>query len=242
MAYLSSIPINPLRRGGQRLLSNRQRMHAALLGGMAVQPVKEKILWRLEAAEHSSRVLVLTASRPNWDHIVEQAGWPGADGSDPKMADYSPLLAMVVRGRRFTFRTTLNTVSSSHNPESATATQKKHLTAPSRRAVHLGERSAPNQLLWFLKRAADEHDQWGFTVGRSESPTVRIIERSHERFTRRRGEPPVSLNLATFEGELQVTDPELMTRSLLEGIGKAKAYGCGLITLAATGGSDVVVG
>lgn len=242
MTYLSSIPINPLRKGGQRLLSNRQRMHAALLGGMAVQPVREKILWRLETAEHSSRVLVLTRSRPNWDHIVEQAGWPDADGGDPKLADYSPLLGMVVRGRRFAFRMTLNTVSSSHKPESATATQEKHLATPSRRAVHLGERSAPNQLSWFLRRAADEQDQWGFTVGRSESPTVLISERSHERFTRRRGEPPVSLNLATFEGELEVTDPELMTRSLLGGIGKAKAYGCGLITLAATGGADVVVG
>lgn len=242
MTYLSSIPINPLRKEGQRLLSNRQRMHAALLGGMAVQPVKERILWRLETAEHSSRVLILTRSRPNWDHIVERAGWPGADGGDPKVADYSPLLRMVVRGRRFAFRATLNTVSSSHNPKSASATQEKHLTAPSTRAVHVGERTASNQISWFLKRAADEHDQWGFTVGRSESPTVQIIERSHERFTRRRGEPPVSLNLATFEGELQVTDPDLMTRSLLEGIGKAKAYGCGLITLAAAGAADVVVG
>lgn len=217
-------------------------MHAALLGGLAVQPVEETILWRLEQADHSSRVLVLTQSRPNWDHILEQAGWPGADGGDPKVADYAPALAMVIQGRRFSFRTTLNTVTSSHSPVAPTPTQQAQLSSSPGRAVHLGERSAPQQLTWFLKRAADDHDQWGFTVGSSEFPTVGIVERSHERFTRRRGEPPVTLDLATFEGELEVTDPELMIRTLTAGIGKAKAYGCGLVTLAPAGGRSVVAG
>lgn len=242
MPYLSSIPINPLRRHGQRLITNRQLMHAALLGGMAVQPVEERILWRLDNARHSASALVLTQSRPSWDHLVEQAGWPGADGGAPKIADYSPLLAIIVKGRRFSFRTTLNTVSSSHRPAKPSSAQKKHLDAESGRAVLLGERSAPNQLSWFLKRAADDNDQWGFTVGDSTSPTVRIVERSHERFTRRRGQPQVTLDIATFEGELEVTDPEIMTRTLLSGIGRAKAYGCGLVTLAPTDGSHVVAG
>lgn len=242
MPYLSSIPINPLRRGAQRLITNRQRMHAAVLGGIAVQLAKERILWRLDTAQHSSHVLVLTQSRPNWDHLVEQAGWPGADGGSAKIADYSPILAMLVKGRRFSFRATLNTVSSSHSPKSPSSAQKRQLETPSGRAVHLGERSAPNQLSWFLRRAADGHDQWGFTVGSSEAPAARIVERGHERFSRRRGQPPVSLDIATFEGELEVTEPVVMTRTLLAGIGKAKAYGCGLVTLAPSGGPDVVAG
>lgn len=243
MTYLSRIPINPLRREGQRLASNRHRMHAALLGGIAVQPVSERILWRLEQGGHQCHVLVLTQSRPNWDHLIENAGWPGADGGEAKIADCAPLLGVVVRGRRFSFRATLNTVASSRTPEAPTAAQARRLAEESDRPVRLGQRSAPYQLRWFLKRAADENAQWGFTVGASESASVRIVERSHERFTRRPKEAPVTIDMATFEGELEVTDPEVMLRSLTQGVGKAKAYGCGLITLAAAGGiADVVAG
>ncbi|MFT2020182.1 type I-E CRISPR-associated protein Cas6/Cse3/CasE [Streptomyces sp. 796.1] len=42
----------------------------------------------------------------------------------------------------------------------------------------------------------------------------------------------VTFHSATFEGHLRVTDPEALTAHLLGGIGPAKAYGCGLLTLA----------
>ena len=42
---------------------------------------------------------------------------------------------------------------------------------------------------------------------------------------------PVTLRKAIFEGVLRVTDAELFTRTLTEGIGRAKAYGNGLLTL-----------
>ena len=37
---------------------------------------------------------------------------------------------------------------------------------------------------------------------------------------------------ATFDGRLTVTDPEALRQALTSGIGRAKAYGCGLMTLA----------
>ncbi|MEV5086000.1 type I-E CRISPR-associated protein Cas6/Cse3/CasE, partial [Streptomyces sp. NPDC056159] len=46
---------------------------------------------------------------------------------------------------------------------------------------------------------------------------------------------PVSLVTVTFDGRLEVTDPQLLRRALTQGIGKAKAYGCGLLTLAPLG-------
>lgn len=36
----------------------------------------------------------------------------------------------------------------------------------------------------------------------------------------------------TFDGRLEVTDPAALRRTLTLGLGKAKAYGCGLMTLA----------
>lgn len=40
------------------------------------------------------------------------------------------------------------------------------------------------------------------------------------------------LHTATFEGRLRITDPVVFTERLLGGIGPAKSYGCGLLTLA----------
>jgi CRISPR system Cascade subunit CasE len=40
------------------------------------------------------------------------------------------------------------------------------------------------------------------------------------------------LSTAVFEGQLEITDTEAMRRSLTGGIGPAKGYGCGLLTLA----------
>ena len=42
----------------------------------------------------------------------------------------------------------------------------------------------------------------------------------------------MTLVLATFEGVLEVTEPEALRRVLTHGIGRGKAYGCGLMTLA----------
>ena len=36
----------------------------------------------------------------------------------------------------------------------------------------------------------------------------------------------------TFDGSLTVTDPEKLRHALSNGIGRAKGYGCGMLTLA----------
>ncbi len=56
---------------------------------------------------------------------------------------------------------------------------------------------------------------------------------------RKRGEKDtrthqVKLTRVTFDGRLRVLDPAVFRRTLTSGLGKAKAYGCGLMTLAPT--------
>jgi len=58
-----------------------------------------------------------------------------------------------------------------------------------------------------------------------------VRNRSVDRF--RRGDATVTLSRATFEGELVVLDPAALRATLVGGLGSAKAYGCGLLTLAA---------
>jgi CRISPR system Cascade subunit CasE len=51
-------------------------------------------------------------------------------------------------------------------------------------------------------------------------------------FRRGHGEARVVLQTASFQGHLVVRDVEPARRALLEGVGRGRAYGCGLLTLA----------
>jgi CRISPR system Cascade subunit CasE len=44
-----------------------------------------------------------------------------------------------------------------------------------------------------------------------------------------KGKKPISYSTVDFQGVLTVTDPERLKQTLFQGIGKAKAFGCGLL-------------
>lgn len=232
MTYLSSISLNPLRTGTQSLLRSPQKMHAAVLGGLAVQPVEHRALWRLEKRAHKLELLVLTKTRPSWEHIIEQAGWPGADGGVARIADYEPLLALVMQGREFRFRVKANAVSSLRAPQKLTNAQAASLEGgEARRGFRVGHRTTSAQLAWFVRRASDD-PSWGFTVGDPTEPNVQIVERERLAFRKPVGGNLVTLDTAVFEGRLRVTDSSRFRDVVTNGLGKGKAYGCGLLTLA----------
>lgn len=226
MTFLCSVPLNPLRSGAQRLLTNPQRMHAAVEG--VLPPMRSgRLLWRLERNGPHATLLLLSPDPPTLDHLVEQAGWPDAPGGAPKVADVAPLLALVAIGREFEFRVRLNPVQ--HVP-----------TGPDSRGERRGHRTLRHQLDWFLTRTSGMGATWGFSVGEDPaSANVTVIEREHLTFRKGGTDRPVTLDTATFQGVLAVRDAGAFRRSLLEGIGGGKAYGCGLLTLAPRGGHVV---
>jgi CRISPR system Cascade subunit CasE len=233
MPYLSRVYMNPLRTSAQRLLSNPHRMHAAVLGGLSRQPVAERVLWRLETAAHRATLLVLTQSTPSWEHLIEQAGWTAADEPQAEIRSYEPLLARIERDREFRFRLRVNPVSSTMHPQKPSEAHRRQLDpAGRRRGVRVAHRTAAHQLTWLMERV----DKWGFTMpstadGRDD---VRVQERNRLVFVKNgtAGGRRVVIQTATFEGRLRIEDPDRARSRLLEGVGAARAYGCGLITLA----------
>ncbi|MDH2392230.1 type I-E CRISPR-associated protein Cas6/Cse3/CasE [Streptomyces sp. HNM0663] len=251
MPYLSKIALNPRRRAAVSLLSSPHRLHAAILAGLAVQPVTERVLWRLEnSTPNRAEVLVLTESRPSWAHIIDDVGWPGADGGAPLIADYAPLLDRIVKGREFGFRLTANPIQNIPRPtrpsEQQAARLKKGADNGTRpRGSRVAHRTAAQQLEWLLKRC----DRHGFTIPDatttppppglhaeepelSAGPAVTVVSREILRFHKHTDSPRITLSTATFEGRLRVTDPDALRTALLGGIGPAKGYGQGLLTLA----------
>nr|BFD88480.1 type I-E CRISPR-associated protein Cas6/Cse3/CasE [Streptomyces sp. Xyl84] len=251
MPYLSKIALNPRRRAAAALLASPHRLHAAILSGLAVQPVTERVLWRLDSnTPHRAEILVLTTSRPSWAHLVDDAGWPGADGGEPLIADYAPLLDRLARGREFGFRLTANPVQNAPRldrpSEQQTARLKEGADAGSRhRGFRVAHRTAAQQIDWLLKRC----ERHGFSIpdataappapglqtedqSLSAGPAVTLVSRDILRFRKRHDGPRITLSTATFEGHLRITDPDALRTALLHGIGPAKGYGQGLLTLA----------
>lgn len=241
MSYLSRIWINPLRKQSQRLLSQPQAMHAAVLGGLPTEQVEERVLWRLDIDEpRRPALLVLTRSRPSWEHLVEQASWPSAVRPQAETRDYTPLLEQVMPGSTFAFRLTANPSQSCKQPVKPTRAQIEMTERAPRASHRLGHRTVEHQMAWLLQRA----ESWGVRFPCSSAATeeddpppadVRITARSRRSFQRRARDPRVVLQVVTYEGHLVVEDAERLRHFLVAGIGRAKAYGCGLLTLAPSG-------
>ncbi|MFI1885379.1 type I-E CRISPR-associated protein Cas6/Cse3/CasE [Streptomyces jumonjinensis] len=166
MTYLSRIRINPLRAGSRKLLSNPRAMHGAVMGGIPGAHDSERVLWRLDADDpHRPHLYVLTRSKPDWSHLIEQAGWPAAEGEHAAIRDYAPLLAQIAIGREFAFRLTASPVQNTQSPHTPTPAQATRMAANTDqkrvRGFRLGHRTAAAQLDWFLSRTVE---RWGFDI------------------------------------------------------------------------------
>ncbi|MHC0429815.1 type I-E CRISPR-associated protein Cas6/Cse3/CasE [Streptomyces sp. O3] len=251
MTYLSRIRINPLRTESRKLLANPRAMHGAVVGGVPDLSDEQRILWRLDSDNpYRPHLLVLTPSVPDWTQLVQDAGWPNADGAHVLTRDYTPLLHQIATGREFAFRLTANPVENTKEPLSLTPAQKtrlaEHEPGKKMRGFRMSHRTAAAQLTWFLKRT----ERWGFSVpaARTDPPApgldasaapegehpreVRITARQRFSFAKKKNGPRVTFHGVTFEGRLTITDTKAFHASLLNGLGPSKAYGCGLLTLA----------
>ncbi len=219
--YLTRMQINPRRRGARRLIGSPQAMHAAVMAGFAdARPTEEgRVLWRLDThAGQRTLLFIASPEQPDFTHIVEQAGWPTTETWQTR--PYDPFLGSLRAGQRWQFRLTANPVHAGRRPDWADTKPLGHVTVKQQEG-------------WLLDRA----DRLGFRlVGASEPDSVpdecdlAVVDRAVRRF--RRTDRLVTITTATFEGQLEISDGPALRRALTHGVGRAKSYGCGLLTLA----------
>ncbi|SNT32902.1 type I-E CRISPR-associated protein Cas6/Cse3/CasE [Actinacidiphila glaucinigra] len=235
--YLTRFRVNTARQGARRLLSTPQAMHAAVLSSFpGLLPTNEqtpRVLWRLDHNATAEVLLyVVSPHRPDLTHLVEQAGWPAAAASGTpgwQTYAYTPFLERLDKGSVWNFRLTANPVH---------YVRTKDDQATTKRTAHL---TPKHQLQWLLQRqdtggfrilakAQDKH----LTEHGDEHQAIVRDQRSLD-FGKRGANGRVTLTTVTYDGRLEVTEPDALRRVLTAGMGKAKAYGCGLMTLAPLG-------
>lgn len=212
--YMSRMYLNPQRRQTRELLANPQKLHAAVLSSFPPQSSEitdeGRVLWRVDQHRESVALYVVSPAVPSFEHLQEQAGW--SQEQSWQSSDYTAMLNRIVKGQKYAFRLTANPVHTV--TEGGVKRRKAHITPE-------------HQLGWLTAR----EDQFGASFT-SEAGEITAITTKSERRVFKREKRTVTIQQVTFEGSLEVIDANKLRDVLCNGIGKARGYGCGLLTLA----------
>jgi len=166
--------------------------------------------WRIDRLGDSSALIIVSADIPEIGHIIREIG---VDDARNKTLDYAPFLERIESGKNWRFRICANPV------------EHKKSAAVSRGKVY-ALRFVPEQLAW-LDRQGVKH---GFVVKGCDviGDEWRIISKKETNNDKN----TVRIRAITFDGILTITGTEAFREALTKGIGRGKAYGCGLLTIA----------
>jgi len=210
--FLTRLALEPTAYRAARLLGDTQQLHAAIAASFPDGP-GGRVLWRIEPVDRSGQIQILVASPggPTESELWERITTPDRAQTRP----YGPLLDRLAKGDRYRFRATLNPVRT-HNGRHTPIFDRQAQTA------WAATKLAANGVSLNLHSPDLDTDE----------PDMQITGTSNDRFTRAGSPGAIELLKVTVDGSLTVTDPDKLRRGLCNGIGRAKGYGCGLLTLA----------
>lgn len=222
--FLTKIDLAPERRLARKYLGSPQAMHAVVMSATGGHDGNGpgRVLWRVDRGM-TTALYILSPVEPDCSQLVAEAG---TAGTQARTLDYSPFLASLDAGQLWAFRLAANPSYSASR-------------GPGVRGQRYGHVTVEQQRQWFIDRVP----RFGFELlpvdhadGEGTDEAVLVAYRERPVFNRRRpggeGYDRVTINRTVYEGVLRVTDPEPLRRALIAGIGRSKAYGCGLMTLA----------
>jgi len=213
-------------------------------------------LFRIER-DGTPRILVQSALRPDWEYAFQNAPYLLAGGPDhcPKVREFDPT---PLHDQAYRFRLLANVVKSKSidHPDGKMRTTRAGLTIHRRRRTEVLVHPAPIpeplpvdpvERERLLSACWDPWREWlnemgaahGFRVDERASPLlmeavpVFVRDPGKARGGSNQDKPTNKrYNAGLFEGVLLCTDPGLMRDAVITGIGHAKAYGFGLLSVA----------
>lgn len=221
--FLSRMYLNPYRRGTRKLLASPEAMHAAVLSSFPPDGIlaneEGRILWRLDREGHSLAIYIVSPEKPSFEHLQEQAGWENQVSW--AIRNYDAVISSISVGKQFQFRLAANPVKSVVDRE----------TGKSRRLAHV---TTAQQRMWLLERADVMGVRFlpGDFSGDPDARDLAVTVTSREVLKFQRNKRKVTIARTQFDGALEVTNADKFRSVLTKGLGKAKGYGCGLITIA----------
>jgi CRISPR system Cascade subunit CasE len=215
--YLSRLILNPRNRRVQRELAQPYEMHRSIMRAFRadLQTGAERVLWRVD--EHPRlglTLLVQSWDAPDWTWLAEE-GARGyllpVDEPNPAVKSFDLHLAA---GQMLSFRLRANPT-------------KRLSAGKGNNGKRIGIYKEEDQLAW-LTRKGEQH---GFRVLQAQVSRDGKIK-DEDAIHRDDQTHKLELLSVQFDGILEVTDPEKLVAAVQTGIGSAKGFGFGLLSLA----------
>ena len=217
---LSKLILNPHNAGARRDVARPYELHRTLQRSVEHAPEDNRLLFRIEPlnGHHQAGPTVLVQSSheaPTWAWMREN-GY-ALDVRGPKAFD-----VQLQPGQMLAFR-----LSANPTLKKKVEGKKHSVRVP---LIHDGPNpeNYPTYLDW-LRRKADDH---GFEILRVQGAPFHIgLARQKRKHYDKADIPHFGVR---FDGLLRVTDPDRLAEAVRGGIGPAKVFGFGLLSLALT--------
>jgi len=165
---------------------------------------RARCMFRVEDSKDLSSPVVLVQSleRPDWKKLTV-----GQDYfiSEPNVKEFSPIFR---QGQRLAFRLKAN----------PTVKRKREGEQKSKRE---GLYKENDHLAWLARKA----EASGFKL-------ISVVPKPANKLEFGSGDEKKAFCEVTFDGQLVVVDPEKMAKAVMSGVGPAKAFGFGLLSVA----------
>lgn len=208
--YLTQMRLDINNRRTLSALASPAKFHGAVESAFSGQ--RQRNLWRIDSRGAQNYLLILSGEKPDITQAVQQFAPPGETW---QTKDYTQLLNRISQGSRWQFRLCANPTYSVP-------------AGPGQRGRVCAHSTPEHQAAW-LERQSERH---GFVLKKDEFAVMKSV---WYRFRKGNTGKNVTFLAVTYEGYLEVRDPELFCRMLCSGIGHGKAYGAGLMTLVRAG-------
>lgn len=196
-------------RATMRALSNPDIFHGAIESSFPGE--RKRRLWRIDSLAGNRYLMLVSQDKPDLQTVQAQFGFPDRPWITK---DYQSFLDSIQPGSCWHFRLVANpTCSGPGDP------------AQNKRGKVYSHCTVAQQKEW-LKKRSKKH---GFVVADNEFDVVHRQKISF--FKSGAGHHKVFLSAAAFEGLLQITDVDLFRQLLVQGMGREKAFGMGMMTV-----------
>lgn len=211
LMYLTRMELDTGKRNTMIALGSPQKLHGAIESSFDSSERKRK-LWRIDRLGDRTYLLLLSEDKPDLSAAVAQFGVSGVENGF-ETRDYSRLLERIENGGVWRFKLTANpTISTSEKCKSGERGNVK---------AHISDKY---QVKWLLDRA----EKHGFAIDENELCVTGVKWYIFRKGAERNR---VSILSVTYEGILKVTDKDKFCNTLINGIGREKAYGLGMLTV-----------
>ncbi|MFY7068349.1 type I-E CRISPR-associated protein Cas6/Cse3/CasE [Nocardiopsis changdeensis] len=223
MTWLTKITPDLSSRRARAAFSNAGELHRLLIDlasehlGEETMPSPRQhagILFRVDEARTGPVLLAQSHGRLAVDRLGDGFGQAAE-------RDLAPFLAGLEKGREVRYR--------------LAATPCKRLGKSEKNAERLGERARPGVNAYTRPLYGADAEQWWRERAERcglELREVRSTGMGPALDPGRSGRRKVRLHMTRFDGYAVVTDPEAVRGAVVEGVGRGKSFGCGMLSLA----------